>query len=131
MIEFDMDCSQTEGGWFEIKAFGTNGVGWESDINQASCLGSSGARTPPYRSTNHMALCGFLNVFDFGTPACTIEVLEQGEDDFLTIHKTFRFRDVSILMPMDPLHAVLKNSPRDMAIPQLGAVNDRLTASRQ
>jgi len=25
MIDFDMDCSLTEGGWFEIKTFGTGG----------------------------------------------------------------------------------------------------------
>lgn len=35
MVDMDMDCSQAEGGWFEIKAFLTNyGAGWEGDISQ-------------------------------------------------------------------------------------------------
>ena len=35
MVDFDMDCSQTEDGWFEVKAFLTNaGNGWEGDISQ-------------------------------------------------------------------------------------------------
>lgn len=35
MVDVDMDCSQTEDGWFEVKAFLTNsGNGWEGDINQ-------------------------------------------------------------------------------------------------
>ena len=35
MLDVDMDCSQTEQGWFEIKAFLTNdAVGWEGDITQ-------------------------------------------------------------------------------------------------
>jgi alpha-amylase len=25
MVEFDMDCSQNENGWFEVKAYLTNG----------------------------------------------------------------------------------------------------------
>ena len=37
MTDFDMDCSETEDGWFEVKAFLTNDVqGWEGDITQVN-----------------------------------------------------------------------------------------------
>ena len=35
----DMNCDQTEQGWFEVKAFVQNGEGWETDISQTSCSG--------------------------------------------------------------------------------------------
>ncbi|CAG0880034.1 unnamed protein product [Cyprideis torosa] len=76
MLEFDMDCGQSENGWFELKAYGTQGVGWEGDITPTTCRGISA--TPPYETTNHMAMCGFLNVFSFGTGSCLIQSLEQG-----------------------------------------------------
>jgi alpha-amylase len=99
MVEFDMDCSQNENGWFEVKAFLTNGginqivkniaavskhydcflfyfffifvAGWESDISQSTCTGSAGGRAP-YTSKNHLGRCGFVNVFDFGMGTCLI-----------------------------------------------------------
>ena len=37
MLDVDLDCSETEGGWFEVKSFLTNaGEGWEADIAQVS-----------------------------------------------------------------------------------------------
>jgi alpha-amylase len=94
MVEFDMDCSQSENGWFEVKSFLTNGgkpnycrkycifvcvndfififlAGWESDISQSTCTGSAGGRAP-YTSKNHLGRCGFVNVFDFGMSTCQI-----------------------------------------------------------
>lgn len=71
MVDVDMDCSQSEQGWFEVKAFLTNGAGWESDINQSSCSGAAGGRAP-YTSKNHLGRCGFINVFDFGIGSCQI-----------------------------------------------------------
>lgn len=71
MIDFDMDCSLTEGGWFEVKTFGTGGIGWEADIAQTSCLGTAGG-SAPYTSKNHLARCGYINKFSFGTAACEI-----------------------------------------------------------
>ena len=81
-----MDCSQTEGGWFEVKAFVTNGAGWEGDINQvASCKSISAHHQyfydpdfdlrAHYKSSNHMAMCGYINVFEFGANSCTIDPL--------------------------------------------------------
>ena len=47
MLDVNMDCSKTENGWFELKAYLTNaGTGWEADIAQATCTGSVGGRAP-------------------------------------------------------------------------------------
>ncbi|XP_022105490.1 alpha-amylase 1-like [Acanthaster planci] len=74
MVDLNVDCDQTEAGWFEIKAYLKNGAGWESDIWQGSCSGSAGG-SKPYSSNNHFARCGYLNMFDFGSNSCTIENL--------------------------------------------------------
>ncbi|XP_064112997.1 alpha-amylase-like isoform X2 [Macrobrachium nipponense] len=73
MIDTDMNCTQTENGWFELKAFLTNdGSGWEGDVSQNSkCSGSAGGSTP-YTSINHLGRCGFVNVFTFNSPDCMI-----------------------------------------------------------
>ena len=71
-VEFDMDCSKTEGGWFELKAFVAYGAGWETDINQGTCLGSAG-ELAPFSSNNHMAKCGFLNRYEFSSDECYID----------------------------------------------------------
>lgn len=70
MLDVDMDCEQAfedaEGRrWFELKAIMLRhlmaGVapdpGWEDAIAQVS------DPMPPYSSTNHMGLCGMINVF--------------------------------------------------------------------
>ena len=68
-----MDCDEAEGGWFDVKAFLTNGSGWEIDVTQAStCSGDAGG-SKPYESKNHMGRCGFINVFDFSSSSCTIK----------------------------------------------------------
>ncbi|KAL7644676.1 UNVERIFIED_CONTAM: hypothetical protein RMT77_004217 [Armadillidium vulgare] len=76
MIDFDMNCTQTQNGWFEIKSYLTNSDnGWESDIVQAStCSGTAGGITP-YTTANHLGKCGFVNVFTFGSTECRVEVL--------------------------------------------------------
>ena len=54
MLDVDMDCSRTIEGWFEFTSFITNGPGGERDISQPDT---------PYKSKNHFARCGGLNVF--------------------------------------------------------------------
>ena len=128
MTEFDMNCDQTEGGWFELKMllsnYSPNG-GWEcklivsllstvtislctvpppqwrcfcwrpfmlrtyvsvkiliyvdkclfaDDINQGTCTGNQGG-SAPYSSNNHMARCGFVNVFTFSGSDCEINTI--------------------------------------------------------
>lgn len=73
MADILMDCSKTEDGWFELKAFLKGGEGWESDRNQwESCDGSAGGNRP--RATgNHFARCGFINMFTFNGDDCQID----------------------------------------------------------
>jgi alpha-amylase len=69
-----MDCNEAEGGWFEIKAYMSQGAGWESDINQGTCQGSVGG-TAPYSSANHFGRCGHLNRFSFSDNSCYVDAL--------------------------------------------------------
>ena len=71
MVDVNMDCSVLFDGWFEFKAFVVNGDGWEPDMTQmASCYGSAGGSRPSYRTRNHVARCGYINVFAFGENSC-------------------------------------------------------------
>lgn len=63
LLDVDMDCSKAVNGWFEVKAFIKNGQGWEGDIAQANT---------PYVSTNHVAQCGKINMFEFSNS--TVEI---------------------------------------------------------
>ncbi|XP_071504329.1 alpha-amylase B-like [Diadema antillarum] len=73
MLDIQMDCSETEQGWFELKSV-VNG-NWESDISQASQCGGSAGGEKLYSSGNHFARCGYLNVFSFGSGDCQIDNL--------------------------------------------------------
>jgi len=73
-----MDCSATESGWFELKAYVTESSGpgtWENSISQSSgCDGDVGG-SRPYSSGKHLARCGYVNVFEFQQAGCTINSL--------------------------------------------------------
>ncbi|XP_067652823.1 serine protease 33-like [Haliotis asinina] len=74
MIDIDMDCSQTYNGWFEFKTYivaGDRGS-WEPDVDQTEACGGDVNGRRPYRSINHMALCGTMNIFYFMNYGCTI-----------------------------------------------------------
>ncbi|XP_046634592.1 alpha-amylase-like isoform X2 [Daphnia pulicaria] len=74
MVDFTMDCSETENGWFDVKAYLTEfASGWEADITQSPCTGTGADVQPPYPGTkNHMARCGYINRFSFGNNGCEI-----------------------------------------------------------
>lgn len=77
IFDVNMDCTKSENGWFELKALVQvdDGPIWENDINQVfSCSGTAGG-LKPYSSTNHLARCGKLNMFEFNSNACTISNL--------------------------------------------------------
>lgn len=62
MLDVDMDCEQafddgTGRKWFELKAVIAPAPGWERDIAQTS------SPMPPYKTINHMGMCGMVNVF--------------------------------------------------------------------
>lgn len=72
MLDMDMDCSKTEDGLFEVKAFTSDARGWEHPIHNNQC---QGAEPFPISSTNHIAKCGALNVFYYDEGRCEIREL--------------------------------------------------------
>ena len=65
----------------EIVSYGINatemhlvGLGWESDVSQASCQRCEGSSIDqaPYVSKYHLAKCGSINMFNFGTKTCEV-----------------------------------------------------------
>ena len=68
MTDVDMDCSRTENGFFEVKSIVG---GWEGDITPTTCTGS-GSAAAPFTSSNHIARCGYVNVFHFDEGRCEI-----------------------------------------------------------
>ncbi|KAH9519303.1 Alpha-amylase A type-1/2 [Bulinus truncatus] len=73
IIDLVMDCSRTEDSFFELKAI-VNG-GWESDLGVTPACSGLGSTSPPFVSKNHVARCGYKNVFHFNSPACEISPL--------------------------------------------------------
>ncbi|CAJ0957267.1 unnamed protein product, partial [Mesorhabditis belari] len=74
IAELLVDCSKLNNGWFELKGYLSPSVGWENNINQGTCDGAVGGKAP-YTSINHIARCGFVNVFEWGKNGCTIDML--------------------------------------------------------
>lgn len=95
MLDIDMDCSATEGGWFEVKAVVVSGENqeWERDVFQEQCVQTAdvhgsdviGGRDtpvrPPFQSRNHVGLCGKVNVFEFDSGSCHISMIDPGRLD--------------------------------------------------
>jgi len=78
LLDMEMDCEQTEQGWFELQAYLRGGEGWEIEFSahDTDCTGNIGG-TPPYRGNwvSHYVRCGFVNVFHFGEPQCQINTV--------------------------------------------------------
>ncbi|XP_050415125.2 alpha-amylase [Patella vulgata] len=70
MLDIMMDCGRTENGWFELKGV-VNG-NWEGDIFGQKCTGT-GAADPGVVSNDHIARCGYMNVFHWSRPECEID----------------------------------------------------------
>jgi len=81
LINMEMDCEQTEQGWFELKAFLRDGEGWERDITDEQDCGGNIGGAAPFTSTNHVARCGFVNVFHFGEAECEINTVRSYETE--------------------------------------------------
>lgn len=75
-VDFSMNCSQTVDGWFELKGYSPYAsLGWETNINQDPvCSGTAGG-IRPYSSINHVARCGFTNVFEWEQNNCIVDIL--------------------------------------------------------
>ncbi|KHJ90847.1 alpha amylase, catalytic domain protein [Oesophagostomum dentatum] len=74
LVELMMDCSKTEDGWFEFKGYLMPKVGWEPNVNHGACAGTAGGPVP-FKSNNHVAKCGAVNVFSWGSGLCIIDEL--------------------------------------------------------
>jgi len=78
MLDVDMNCNDTDSGWFDLKAYVTDACGsgtWERDVTQGcKCYGCVGGNRP-YASANHAARCGFINTLVFEHGACVIDSL--------------------------------------------------------
>ncbi|KHJ90146.1 hypothetical protein OESDEN_10014 [Oesophagostomum dentatum] len=74
-VELLMDCRKTDNGWFELKGFIAPRPGWEPDISQEKCTGNGGSA--PFKSMNHIARCGAINVFEWMSSRCHIEMIPQ------------------------------------------------------
>ncbi|VDO92916.1 unnamed protein product [Soboliphyme baturini] len=74
LVEMQMDCSKTLDGWFEVKnVLDSNGiVYWENNVYETDCTGTAGGK-PPYTSINHLARCGYVNVFSDGSNECRVD----------------------------------------------------------
>jgi alpha-amylase len=79
VAEVMMDCDKTDNGWFVFKSFlkpslvEDTGM-WETDIHQdGQCRGDAASATPANVGSNHAALCGAINVFEFSQNGCEIK----------------------------------------------------------
>ncbi|RUS69094.1 hypothetical protein EGW08_023143 [Elysia chlorotica] len=68
---FNMDCSATFNGFFEVKGYYEGQL--ETDVTSVPCLGFA-AGVPPSRSSRggHLVRCGYQNVIEWGKPDCLI-----------------------------------------------------------
>ncbi|KJH49612.1 alpha amylase, catalytic domain protein [Dictyocaulus viviparus] len=75
MVQLLVNCSKTDNGWFELKGYVTPNIGWEPNVKQKqNCVGSIGG-SAPFHSVNHIAKCGAVNVFNWGTDDCIIDAI--------------------------------------------------------
>lgn len=93
LVELDVNCTdgkQDSSGawWFEWKAvLGRRGASWErfewepGMIQQTRCAGPEGG-SHPFGSQNHVAKCGFLNIFEWGQSNCVIVAIPDRPPEF-------------------------------------------------
>ena len=80
MLDVDMNCDQSERGWFEVKGVITNNTGntsWEFNIQQPQHCAGNLQQGRPYDSVNHMGKCGTINVFEFNRNECIINTWSE------------------------------------------------------
>ena len=74
IIDMDMDCSQTQNGWFEFTTiYSIGGEDGEPSVEQEACTGDVGGESPITGSKFHMARCGYTNIFSYGKDTCQID----------------------------------------------------------
>jgi hypothetical protein len=70
---FSVKYKQVKSFFQSFRIFYNAVPGWEADITQSPCTGTGADVQPPYSGTkNHMARCGYINRFSFGSGGCEI-----------------------------------------------------------
>ena len=74
-MDLEVECRGSPDGWFEVRGWLSGNAGQfsglEAEISQGVCGGSVGG-SAPHASNNHMARCGFVNVFHYDRNDCEI-----------------------------------------------------------
>ncbi|GFR93112.1 alpha-amylase [Elysia marginata] len=70
LVRVSMDCGSLDNGFFDVRGFYYGQL--EEEISQGTCTGDA-AVPVPYTSVNHVARCGYINVFEWGSSDCKIE----------------------------------------------------------
>lgn len=113
MFDVQMDCSQTADGWFEFKAFKSNGEGWENDIYQSN---------GPYVNENHFAQCGKINLFKFNQSDAESYSLNQNPEIISSALQTgrqgelYQYQVIAEDNDSDNLTYSLEQAPDGMSI---------------
>jgi len=87
-MDIDMDCSNTENQWFEVKSYISNMPDWEcwkkggNPANNGCWEGNVNQEGTPYKSANHFAKCGMINVFKRGSSDVEFKGIPIGEVEF-------------------------------------------------
>ncbi|XP_071095120.1 alpha-amylase-like [Haliotis cracherodii] len=86
VVDIDMDCSATPGGWFAFKGYMIDLYRYKSEwegsyINQYSCdVNGTRLNIPGAQSWNHYGICGYFNIVRWNDGRCMAEkvaVVEQ------------------------------------------------------
>ncbi|XP_046583142.1 alpha-amylase-like [Haliotis rubra] len=86
VVDVDMDCSATQGGWFAFKGYLIDLYRYKSEwegsyINQYSCdVNGTRVNVPGAQSWNHYGICGFFNIVRWNDGKCMaqeVAVVEQ------------------------------------------------------
>ena len=73
VVDMEMECGQTQGGWFEVQGLHSGGgEGGEGEVHQEGCGGEVGGEVP-FPTRYHAGRCGFMNVFHYDRNDCHIE----------------------------------------------------------
>ncbi|GFN81679.1 alpha-amylase [Plakobranchus ocellatus] len=73
VVDVQMDCLKTENGFFQFRGYTQNGYPENILSNRSSQRCKNMPRSPPRKSSNtHFAMCGKINVFNWGYYGCQV-----------------------------------------------------------
>ncbi|CAL4106263.1 unnamed protein product, partial [Meganyctiphanes norvegica] len=75
LVDMDMDCTQTDNGWFNVRALVTPRINAEHRIYQKRTCHGNVLDLCPFKSFHHVAKCGYFNLFKYNDGNCLIKFL--------------------------------------------------------